>query len=56
MDWLIFQECVEMLSDNSVSTVTDLYEDFMKRHGHRYIREVRDSLTLRQPFSETTLL
>lgn len=33
------QECVEMLSDDSVPSVTRLYQDFMKRHGHRYIRE-----------------
>uniref|UniRef100_K1QPR0 Putative phosphoenolpyruvate synthase n=1 Tax=Magallana gigas TaxID=29159 RepID=K1QPR0_MAGGI len=33
------QVCVELLSDNSVPAVTDLYKDFMKRHGHRYIRE-----------------
>lgn len=41
-----------MLSDDSVPAVTRLYQDFMKRHGHRYIREVRASLTLRQsPFN-----
>nr|XP_022308655.1 uncharacterized protein LOC111114583 [Crassostrea virginica]XP_022308656.1 uncharacterized protein LOC111114583 [Crassostrea virginica]XP_022308657.1 uncharacterized protein LOC111114583 [Crassostrea virginica] len=33
------QECIEMLCRNSVPVLTKKYNDFMKRHGHRYIRE-----------------
>ncbi|XP_061179945.1 uncharacterized phosphotransferase YvkC-like isoform X2 [Saccostrea echinata] len=33
------KECVDLLSSDSIPTVNRKYQDFMKRHGHRYIRE-----------------